>query len=607
MYAYTDGATFIDNSYEYYELLQIENSTDALSAAGYGMEYHVGATEVFASLNGQVGLWTLSTHGTLTLLPRDPPDRPDGLGHFSLRSADAQWGFEVSEAVRESPEDGDSLVNPVVFQTELQYHVTRSTNDLESNIGNIGSPIVILTACLLGGTGMPLMLMEHGAVAVTASPRTVYFQPAGMLSVLLAQGLSSGGTIGAALAEGHSLISSDYSDPLTGRDPRDYANQQVLYGDPSVRLYDPNAPRVISLDPLSASFGGHTPGLGIKPVAALGSTDYLPVSLTTLGIQHDYYTASNFSEFMILLSMRSVTIVEPEVIGSFSSNLTQNSAEISDYVRSGGILAVLGTEGDHSWLPWPVEYNAIGSGSSVSFADDGHPLLTLPNEMNTTLDYAGYFTSIWSNFTILATDGSHPVFIAGQAGNGKIALTTINPNGASREDMIENIVNWADVPSIQLRRATLSQIIIWSGDTVVISLELTDAVGNPVVSAAVSVWLNASEQTVEEVSGGLYRVALTGEWTNVNIGDFDLQILARSSGYDTLSATLTSFMTVRPFPLLTLAVFGGGIAVAAIGYLYIKRRRNGGSLRQDSSMTKREREQQRKEDSKVDAKEYFGV
>jgi len=72
MYAYTDGAQFVDNALHYSVLYQIENSTDALEAAGFGIESHVGATETLAQLNSQVALWSLSTHGTLTLLPRDP-------------------------------------------------------------------------------------------------------------------------------------------------------------------------------------------------------------------------------------------------------------------------------------------------------------------------------------------------------------------------------------------------------------------------------------------------------------------------------------------------------------------------------------------------------
>ncbi|MFW9839773.1 MAG: hypothetical protein ACFFES_02640, partial [Candidatus Thorarchaeota archaeon] len=94
MYAYTDGALFFDNNYDDYILYQIENTTDALETAGFTNELHVGQNEVFETVASQVGLWTFSTHGTLTLLPRDPPSRPSGPGYFSLRNADASWGFE---------------------------------------------------------------------------------------------------------------------------------------------------------------------------------------------------------------------------------------------------------------------------------------------------------------------------------------------------------------------------------------------------------------------------------------------------------------------------------------------------------------------------------
>ncbi|MCK5265891.1 MAG: hypothetical protein KAR03_09820, partial [Candidatus Thorarchaeota archaeon] len=231
MYAYTDGSMVNDNNLDQYVLNQIENTTDALTSAGFVIEQEVGVNEVFSQLSSQVGLWTLSTHGTLTLLPRDPPDRPSGHGYFSLRNAQAPYGFEDSLAVRESPSDSNQLVNPVAFSAEAANHVIISSDELEAELDNIGSPLVILTACLLGGTGMPLMLMQHGAVAVTAAPRTVYFQPAGLLSVFLAQGLSEGSTIGEALSNGLTLTSSDYANPLTNRDPRDYANQQILFGD----------------------------------------------------------------------------------------------------------------------------------------------------------------------------------------------------------------------------------------------------------------------------------------------------------------------------------------------------------------------------------------
>ena len=607
MYAYTDGDWFVDNFYDVSLLVQIENTTDALEDVGFSIEEHVGADVLFTYLSSQVSFWSLSTHGTLTLIPRDPPSRPDGQGHFSLRSTDSPWGFEVSVSERES-DDGDHLVNPVVFQSEYQNHVTRSTADLDNAVENIGSPIVILTACLLGGSRLPLVLMEHGAVAVTGSPRTVYFQPAGMLSVLIAQSLCDGETIGYALSDGLRKTSWDYSNPLSGRNPVDYANQQILFGDPSVRLYEPaSSPHVATTDPLASSFDGHRPGRGVTHVAALGSSAYLPSTLDGLGVDYDYYSQSNFSEFMLLLSLRRATIVEPSTLSLFSSEMATRSGEIEDYVRSGGILVFLGVDDDLSWLPWPTAYTASGSGSSVTFADAGHPLVNSPNSISSSIDYQGHFTSAWENFTVVATDGSHPILVAGTAGFGKVALSTLVPSGAVQDEIVENIVNWVNIPSIRLRSVVLSQVIIWAGDSLTITLRLTDTVGNPVESASVEVWINSGSVPVTELGQGYYSVLLRGNWTQSNIGEFDLLVEAHLDSYDTLNALLPDFFMVRPFPWLVIAILGGGIAVISVVYLYTRKRRGGQAGWKDSAQSKEQRDQQRKEDSKVDAKEYFGI
>ncbi|TFF91341.1 hypothetical protein EU545_04435 [Candidatus Thorarchaeota archaeon] len=606
MYAYTDGSGFLDNYYDYSVLTQIENTTDALEAYGFSTELHVGADVLFDYLDDQVALWSLSTHGTLTLLPRDPPSRPGGPGFFSLRNEDSQWGFEESELERDK--NGDSLVNPVVYAAENQNHVTRSGDDLDSAVENIGSPIVILTACLLGGSEMPLILMEHGAVAVTASPRTVYFQPAGMLSVLMAQSLCAGETVGAALSNGLQKTSWDYSDPLVGRDPADYANQQILYGDPSVRLYEPGAfPRVAAVNPRTSTFGNHRPGRGIDAVAALGETDYLPSTLNGLGVDYDYYTSSNLSEFLMLLSLRSVTIVEPDTLSGFASELSPYSDVVEDYVRAGGNLAVLGVDSTVSWLPWPVDYSSSGSGSSVTVIDLQHPLMTSPNSIPSTVPYQGHFSSVWGNLTVIATDGSHPVAAAGTVGFGKLFLCTLFPSGTTRDDLVQNIVAWYEAPSITLRSATLSQMIIWAGDRLTITLELTDAVGNPVESAAVGLWIHATPFTVTEESLGFYRVRLGGNWTQSNVGEFDITITARLNSYDSLTVVLHDFFVVRPFPWAVILVVAGGGVVALVGYVYLRRRRGEQAPWRQSDQSREERERQREEDSKVDPKEFFGV
>ncbi|MHA2076596.1 MAG: hypothetical protein ACXABM_03065 [Candidatus Thorarchaeota archaeon] len=613
MYAYTDGADFSDNNYDYYKLFQIENSTDAFEDAGFTNELHVGQNEVFEMVGSQVGLWTISTHGTLTLLPRDPPSRPAGPGYFSLRNADASWGFEVSESVRKSA-DGDDLVNPVVYSAENANHVTRSTDDLEAAIDNIGSPIVILTACLLGGTGMPLMLMEHGAVGVTGAPRTVYFQPAGMLSVLLAQSLCNGDTLGYALTSGLQTISADYSDPLIDREPRDYANQQILFGDPSVRLYEPSAyPHVTAEDPLTQSYDSHVPGRGTTGIAALGSSSYLPDTLDSLGLTYDYYETSNFTSFTQLLSIRTVVLIEPDTMSVLGANLATSTSELNTYVRNGGVLVVLGVTETLNWLPWDVTFSSTGSGSSITITDDQHPLMSAPNILGSSVDYQGHFSSVWANLSVLATDGSNPVIIAGAIGSGKVALTTTSPSGLLRNSTIENAVSWNEAPSILLSSYTLNQEIIWAGDTVQIDLEFEDLVGNDITGADVTVWLNVSQLDVVDVGSGIFRVTLAGDWTGANLGVFDLEIDASKAGFDTLSLTLEQFILIRPFPWLTIGILGGGVIALVAGWIYVKKKRGDDMPWQrdktprDQKVSKEERKRREKEDGKADVREYFGV
>ena len=609
MYAYTDGATFVDNNYGYHVLYQIENTTSPLEDLGFSIESHVGQNEVFEILGSQVAFWSLSTHGTLTELPRDPPDRPNGVGYFSMRSADAPYGFEDSLEVRESPSDANLLVNPVAFP-DVVNHVIKSSHDLDAAIGNIGSPIVILTACLLGGTQMPLMLMEHGAVAVTASPRTVYFQPAGMLSVLLTESLCEGSTIGEALSAGLALSSIDYSDPVIGHDPSDYANQQVLFGDPSVKLFEPaSSPYIDPLDPLETGFGSHVPGHGIRWIAALGASSYLPASLISLGADFRYYEATNYTEFVQLLPLRKVVLIEPGTLSDLGANLASTSNQLKSYIENGGVLVIMGVTEPIDWLSWPVSYQSTGSGTSITIEDTSHPFMSSPNMLNSTVDYAGYFSSVWANFSVIATDGSNPVVVAGVIGSGKLALTTTSPIGVEQVHTIENAISWAGYPSITLDEITLSQRIIWAGDRVTIHIRLTDLVGNGIESASLSVLINSSQTSTFDAGDGYYTVNLDGAWTRSNIGDFDIHIVASKVGYDTLTLTLEQFILIRPFPLLLIGIVGGGTAIVVGGWFYWKKRRGDSiSWKRDKSPQDKQKEaEQRKRDSKSDVKEFFGI
>jgi hypothetical protein len=433
-----------------------------------------------------------------------------------------------------------------------------------------------------------------------------------MLSVLLTQSLCEGATTAEALSYGLTMTSSDYSDPLVDRDPRDYANQQVLFGDPSVRLYEPtSSPHIAAVDPLEESFDNHIPGRGTESVAALGASSYLPSTLTSLSVGFDYYETANYTEFIILLTLRQVVLIEPDTLSDLDSSLSSSSSAMNTFVRNGGVLVIFGVSESIPWLPWSISFEATGSGTSITFEDPTHPFLTSPNSLTTTVDYSGHFSEVWANLSILATDdaGLNPVIVAGVIGSGKVALTTTHPSGSNRNVTIENAVTWYNAPSIMLSELSINQKIIWAGDQVLMQMKLTDLVGNEIESANFYVWLNSSQYTAQDIGDGYYTVTLAGEWTRSNIGESDLLIIAFTAGYDTLNLRIENFILVRPIPILMIAALGGGLIVVVGGWIYWKRKR-GDSIGWDRDSTpqdKQKAKERRKKESKSDVKEFFGV
>ena len=356
-------------------------------------------------------------------------------------------------------------------------------------------------------------------------------------------------------------------------------------------------------------FDGHVPGQGIGGVAALGASSYFPSTLTSLGISFDYYESTNYTEFINLINLRQVVLVEPDSLTDLGSSLSSSSSLLNTFVRNGGVLVILGVSDSISWLPWPISFEATGSGTSMSDMDMSHPFLNSPNTLSSTVDYTGYFSDIWANFSILATDGTNPVIVAGAVGSGKVALTTTFPSGSNQNTTIENAVSWSGSPSITLNDASLSQEIIWAGDRVVLSLKLTDLVGNDIESASLDVWLNSSQVIALHAGDGYYIANLTGDWTQNNLGELDLRVTASKAGYDTLTLTLEQFMLIRPFPTLMLVILGGGLVAVVGGWIYLKKRRGEdiGWKRGSTPRDKKKEQERRKKDSKSDVKEYFGV
>ncbi|MCK5390542.1 MAG: hypothetical protein KAJ36_08620, partial [Candidatus Thorarchaeota archaeon] len=342
-------------------------------------------------------------------------------------------------------------------------------------------------------------------------------------------------------------------------------------------------------------------------------SSYLQDALSTIVVDFDYYESSNFSDFVDLLSLRDSVIIEPDTLPLFNDDLLLVTDEINDYIRAGGILVVMGVSGVVDCFPWPISYTDSGAGSSITIVDTIHPLLNSPNDLSTGIDYQGHFESLWANFSVLATDGTNPVIITSSIGSGKLALTTTNPTGAARDEFVENVIEWKDSPSILVKDISLSQIIIWASDSVTITVELTDLEGNAVDSANLRLWLNVTEADVVEVGSGIYTVTLTGEFTNIYQGTFDIRLEASRDGYDTLSLMIENFLFIRPFPWLTIGLFVGVVVIIAGGWYYLKRRRGESftykpeKSSKPKGKSKEEQKRQKEEDGKFDAKEFFGV
>jgi hypothetical protein len=255
--------------------------------------------------------------------------------------------------------------------------------------------------------------------------------------------------------------------------------------------------------------------------------------------------------------------------------------------------------------------------------------MSLPNTITESVDFQGALHDLWGNFSVLAVSGNEAIIVASIVGSGKLAITTTNPAGTSRNATISNLLAWGDMPSIVLYGITKNQEIIWSGDRVVITMRLTNRIGVGVAGLTVAAWMNSTDMSasVQETGQGVYVLILNESWTSNAVGVHDLRLHAEWPGYDTLDLLLLGFVYIRPSPVMLLLIAGGALAAIALGIVYLRRKRGMGFTRpgrgpvkqvyhappdSDAERLRKEEEKRRKEEQKkrdrdFDAKELFGV
>ncbi len=593
MYAY-DYGTIVPNNYGTSEqIFERQLIRSAMINAGFTISEHIGKDAVIAALNAQPAHWSISTHGTLTETPTDPPMRPDGPGVMSLRDEDAPYGFESNATNPDS--NNDHLVNPVIDQDELSKHVTLTGQELDAALENIGSTIVSFTACLIGGTEIPYILMKHSAVGVIASPRTVYFRPAGYLAVIFARSIAAGNTTGEALRQGILYTSATYGHTIKYLD---YANQHYLSGDPEIKLYKPSElTHIPAVDPNALDLAGHKPNSGLPSIAVIGGDGTLTHTLTLLGLSYDYFDSTNITDYINNLLLYPTTVFATGSINQFNTILTQNSARLNYYLTGGGVIELIGVNQTVTWLsisPEVVEQ----AGTTFTIADSQHPLVSSPNTLS-PVSYQFAFSNIPANITIIGKDNNNVVWIAGVVGLGKLSMMTLNIDG--NQDYVENLVSWYNKPSIILQELIYSEEIIWSGDVFHITFKLTDLYGNPVTNANLTAWLNNTAIKITDSGNGTYILNFDSAWTQSHVGYTSFRITASKNGYDTLTLSLPSiYIRSLGFGILMIGLAVGVIVLFVIVSWAIGKRGKG-------SKSKSKKTAKEKKSETTDVRDILGV
>ncbi|MCD6380901.1 MAG: hypothetical protein J7L50_01060, partial [Candidatus Odinarchaeota archaeon] len=255
------------------EKISVDDTT-LTSSTKHKVVYHIGEYEVYKALNEGVALWYYADHGGQGYTYWNY--KPFGPGILGICYNDTDWRAYEDGGSADNPDtNNDGIVNPREMIVDDIWG-----NELDENLENVHSAICVFMACLVGSSQIPIILMKHGALAVTADIRTLYFGY-GYAPALFVKELYSGKTLGQALVIAINETSYNYYtgyvskkisffDDVLGflsyiRCPAfgGISVQYVLYGDPKLILIDPvesDEPQAISPSDISLE-SGHSLGI----------------------------------------------------------------------------------------------------------------------------------------------------------------------------------------------------------------------------------------------------------------------------------------------------------------------------------------------------------
>ncbi|MHA1917447.1 MAG: hypothetical protein ACTSUV_03945 [Candidatus Ranarchaeia archaeon] len=540
LYAYAEGTTFRDNNGVTHNVDERALIESALNGASYNISWHIGMNEMVSQANQGSTLWSISTHGVIFDTHPTRFVTEDWLG-LLFSNYEHEIGVEVGGSKLDPDFNNDGIVDPD-NSSEEEYLVP---SWFDSRLTNLKSPIITVVGCLLGSSEYPELFLSHGATNVISSTRSVYFHSGGWSNVrfveLLSQDFTSGQVIQTVINETSEAYSSGYSTVNS-----DWSLQFVLFGDPDVTMYKPGDITPIPIDPTITSKDGHAPGYYRDKVIILGDSNRSSDDLDKIGISYSYFDIDhNLSDYLEELSFYPASIIESGLNESQFINLSQNQTELLKYIENGGVVALLGF-GDSftsltniSGLPINLEYNPAGTGFVINLKAIEHSLLNTPNLINSSKISKGTISSSDPRMSVISERSSSDiVWLAGVIGEGKITAMTLSPDQGNYTDILENIVNWVNIPKIRISDLFIQTNYI-QGQSLDFGVYLVDNRNYPINDASINITISNIMTNVTSRGDGWYTVNLTSEFTENMVGTNSITISANKTGYDPLLTTVS--------------------------------------------------------------------
>jgi len=543
-FAYTYGIPFQDNYGIPREVYEKRDVNKSLTSYDYNITFQVGYSEVFNILNNGVGVWMLSTHGNIIY---GKEGRLGSIGIVTLSKEEGKWGTESGD--ENNPDaNGDKIVDPPSMYSTSIYDYS-----LDNNLDNLGSTLVVISGCLVGASRIPSILLRHGAAFVLAPVRTVYFESAGWFTTRFFEEIVNNVTLGEALRRSIEDTSDVYSENFLS--PSDWSLVYVLFGDPLAKLYVDSWEEPLIVDATDVIAGGHLPGYGLREIAVISLNNYLLDDLNEI-YQADSFKIFNVSEidiedFFEQVQLFKMIIFESGALNVLSKYLESHKPVIESYIRSGGIVVVLGVENEtFEWLPLKIESSIAKHGLTIRVSSIRHPLLNTPNTLNGNIEYYGVFASFDPRYFVLATDEEgQPVWLASNYYFGKITVLTMKPDINNDTALLQNLIAWKDVPSLFIENVNLSKTLVLEGEEVTLSLKLTDRYLREISNADVKVYVGSMIIEATPLGNGYYTATID---TSDLGGNVQIVVKVFEEDYDPASAVLT--LRVITYLHLTLAL-----------------------------------------------------